>query len=186
MAPRRVKVETSVSTLISRRVPRCALLTQDVSNKTPTNAAICDSVCSWFSLELFTLEPFPKVFIWAIWAYYVPDPHGSWQVWKLTHHPPPPSQRNMNELSRFFRKHYQWSQRTLDGYQNCWRRCWPISTTLGQHQANIDQRTVFVVYHITYVDTSSQKTRDFEPMLVSCWASVADGSPTINQHGCNA
>ena len=39
--------------------------------------------------------------------------------------------------------------------------------------------------HGTYIAkhwTTPQQTRDVDPMLVQCWASVADGGPTLNQH----
>ena len=29
---------------------------------------------------------------------------------------------------------------------------------------------------------TTKQTEDSEPMLVSCWASVVDGGPTLNQH----
>ena len=31
----------------------------------------------------------------------------------------------------------------------------------------------------------SRKTRDIEPLLVQCWASVVDGEPTLNQQWLN-
>ena len=32
---------------------------------------------------------------------------------------------------------------------------------------------------------SDQQTRDIEPLLVHCWASVVDGEPTMNQQWLN-
>ena len=31
----------------------------------------------------------------------------------------------------------------------------------------------------------NQQTRDIEPLLVQCWASVVDGGPTLNQQWLN-
>ena len=38
---------------------------------------------------------------------------------------------------------------------------------------------------VILIHRSSQQTRDTEPMLVYCWASVVDGGTTLNQHWLN-
>ena len=35
---------------------------------------------------------------------------------------------------------------------------------------------------LTFQVNGSQQTRDIDPMLEQCWASVVDGSPTFKQH----
>ena len=80
------------------------------------------------------------------------------------------------------------------------RRSASVGTMLGQRRrrwANIvptlSERLVFSGWlfsvqtdqHVANNSMSFHQTRDVEPVLVWCWASVVDGGPIINQHWLN-
>ena len=43
---------------------------------------------------------------------------------------------------------------------------------------------ILALGHRVY-DLPTQQTRDIEPLLIQCWASVVDGGPTLNQQWLN-
>ena len=51
-----------------------------------------------------------------------------------------------------------------------YRRWSNIETTLGRR------------LEIAWMIEQTQKTRDFDPMLVYCWSTVSDAGPTLNQY----
>ena len=65
----------------------------------------------------------------------------------------------------------------LMGRRVFWR-AWQILTHVGR--PGIICKWGAVLNHV--LTEASQQTRDVEPMLVQCWASVADYGPTLNQH----
>ena len=53
---------------------------------------------------------------------------------------------------------------------------WPALSTLAQHLPDIGSVSACTAR------PAAQQTRGVEPVLVLCWASVADSGPELNQH----
>ena len=57
-----------------------------------------------------------------------------------------------------------------------------LSSPHGHSDSCGDKIRVRALGHQGRHGTALKQTRDDEPMLVECWADVADGGPTFNQH----
>ena len=64
------------------------------------------------------------------------------------------------------------------------QRVLPALTFKGQERG-LSQLSSELAVTCNPYSVGTQQTRDIEPMLVYCWADVADGVPTLNQHWFN-
>ena len=95
---------------------------------------------------------------------------------------PPPSQREMSTQSR---ANAGPASRTLNRHRVTSRACLAPAVALSRERRESDRYTKTSLLNPLDRDpdpVDSRQTRDIDPKLVYCWATVADGGPTFSQH----
>ena len=66
-------------------------------------------------------------------------------------------------------------------------QCWPnIDLVLVRVDDLITSTSLLFTRNRAYAHVPVQQTREINPMLVQCWASIVDGGPTLYQHWLDA